>query len=97
MFTICLGKNGGFFQIGGYNAEKYLEPLSWNKMLAGNHNYKFEIKKTWINNHSISHSESWSVAFLDTGTTFSYLPSDMWDSLIIHIDSFCENAKENHP
>jgi len=25
MFNICLGKNGGYFQIGGYNEDNHLE------------------------------------------------------------------------
>ena len=29
IFNICLGKNGGYFQVGGYNTDKHLEPVKW--------------------------------------------------------------------
>ena len=54
--------------------------------------YKFNIKGVAMGNHPIKGSEAWSVGFLDSGTTFSYLPTDMWDSLIYHFDCFCEQA-----
>ena len=96
MFTICLGKNGGFFQIGGYNSESFLEPIVWKGFHYPSTNYKFTIQKTWVHNHEINGSEYWNVGFLDTGTTFSYLPGDLWDSLILHFDYFCEESKKNH-
>ena len=45
-----------------------------------------------MNNHPIKGSHNWDIGFLDSGTTFSYLPHDMWDSLMFHFDYFCENA-----
>jgi hypothetical protein len=32
VFNICLGKNGGFMQIGGYNTDRMLEDISWFAM-----------------------------------------------------------------
>jgi len=32
MFTLCLGKNGGYFQIGGYNQDKHMEEIMWTKL-----------------------------------------------------------------
>jgi hypothetical protein len=34
MFTICLGKNGGFFDVGGFNTEKHLQEVMWFKFLG---------------------------------------------------------------
>lgn len=31
MFTICLGLNGGYFQIGGFNTAHHVEPINWYK------------------------------------------------------------------
>ena len=32
MFSLCLGKNGGYFKIGGYDTEKHNEPVKWLAM-----------------------------------------------------------------
>jgi len=95
MFNICLGKNGGYFQIGGYNEDNHLEEISWLPMSANTGtSYKFNIEGISMNNHPIRGSHNWDVGFLDSGTTFSYLPTDMWDSLMYHFDYFCDEARK---
>lgn len=80
MFSMCLGKNGGFIQMGGFNSENHLEPVNWVKMSSSaGHNFKFELHSVAFNSHKISGSQKWSVAFVDSGTTFAYLPPLMWD------------------
>lgn len=94
MFSLCLGKNGGYFKIGGYDTEFHLEPIKWmaidNKYQKSN--YKFNIIGVSVNGHPISNSNRFSIGFVDSGTTFSYLPAELYDSLIYHFKFFCENA-----
>ena len=93
MFNLCLGKNGGYFQVGGYNEDNHLEPVQWFNMIrTTGTSYRFNIEGVSMNNHPIKGSHNWDVGFLDSGTTFSYLPHDMWDSFMFHFDYFCENA-----
>lgn len=33
MFTLCLGKNGGYFQIGGYDSTNHLEDIQWAPLM----------------------------------------------------------------
>ena len=33
MFALCLGKNGGYFQIGGYDKQGHLEDVQWANLL----------------------------------------------------------------
>lgn len=33
MFSICLGKNGGYSQIGGFDGQGHLEKVTWIPML----------------------------------------------------------------
>lgn len=56
MFNMCLGTNGGYFQIGGYNEDNHLEPVKWMKMLNNYGSYKFNINGVSINNHKINGS-----------------------------------------
>jgi hypothetical protein len=75
MFTMCLGKNGGILGIGGYNTDKHLEAIKWFPMVqSSSMNYKFSLSGVAINKHPISGSSDFEVAFIDSGTTFTYFP-----------------------
>jgi hypothetical protein len=39
MFSICLGKNGGFFDVGGFNTEKHLQDVMWFEMMQHHSSY----------------------------------------------------------
>lgn len=39
-------------------------------------------------------SDEVKAAFVDSGTTFSYLPKQMWESLMYQFDNFCEQTKD---
>jgi len=43
-----------------------------------------------MNDHYLIDSSEINEAFFDTGTTFSYFPSRLWDSIMFHFDLFCE-------
>ena len=80
MFNICLGKDGGYFQIGGYNTDYLLSETRWfNFQNKYGTNYKFSISGVSLNNHYIDGSEKWNTGFIDSGTTFTYLPPEMWN------------------
>lgn len=41
-------------------------------------------------------SEQFSVGFIDSGTTFSYFPSGLFNMLLMHFDWFCGIDTKNH-
>lgn len=95
MFSLCLGKNGGYFGIGGFNDTHHLTETKWFAMYDRvTTNYKFKLTGVSMNNHAIGGSNKWHLGFVDSGTTFSYFPSDLWDSLIFHFKHFCDEAKK---
>ena len=47
-----------------------------------------------MNGHMMKGSSDWSTAFVDSGTTFTYVPAKMWDSLMVHFDYFCDLTKD---
>mmetsp|Transcript_41864 Transcript_41864/g.64063 ORF Transcript_41864/g.64063 Transcript_41864/m.64063 type:complete len:112 (-) Transcript_41864:958-1293(-) len=57
-------------------------------------NYKFDVHGVSIGEHKIAGSESWSVGFVDSGTTFTYLPNKMFDQIMLHFDNFCSYTKD---
>lgn len=94
MFSLCLGKNGGIFGIGGFNSDKHLEPVKWVNIHSNYQaqSYKFDIMGVSVNGHPIKGSHRFSSGFIDSGTTFSYLPSPLYDSILFHFDVFCDTA-----
>lgn len=96
MFSLCLGKDGGYFKIGGFDPEKHIESVKWLKMdtMYHSNNYKFNILGVAMNGHPLGGSNKFSVGFVDSGTTFSYLPNELYDSIIYHFKHFCDTANE---
>ena len=95
MFNLCLGKDGGIFGIGGFNTDMHQEPVKWLHMdKKTGSNYKFNILGTSMNSHPLSGSSKYDTGFLDSGTTFTYLPRALYQSIMFHMKFFCENANK---
>eukprot|EP00347_Sterkiella_histriomuscorum_P001127 403373223 len=94
MFTLCLGKNGGYFQIGGYDSTNHMEEVQWAPLMQ-TAQYRIELDGISMNNHVIDGSTEFGIGFIDSGTTFTYLPSKLWNMLIQHFDWFCRVDKNN--
>lgn len=58
MFTLCLGRNGGYFQIGGYDGTGFLETEpTWVSMMNRNSDFHVEMTGMSMNNHVIKGSD----------------------------------------
>ena len=55
MFSICLGKNGGYSQIGGYDGQGHLEDLQWSRLQRGNQ-FRVSLQGISMNDHLMSGS-----------------------------------------
>jgi hypothetical protein len=61
-------------QLGGVDMEGAIDKtLTWIPLLK-TEDFKVKTYGLKVNNHFIAGSESTSVAFIDSGTTFSYFP-----------------------
>jgi len=92
MFTLCLGKNGGSFGIGGYNTDSHLDSISWFPMQHTGNGYRFKLTGVAVNEHPMAGSSAYNIGFVDSGTTFSYLPHGLWDSLVYHFSYHCNQT-----
>lgn len=89
MFTLCLGKNGGYFQLGGYDGQGHLgSNVTWIPMWE-TLSYKFSLSGVAMNNHRIAGTEEFSIGVIDSGTTFTYVPIKLFSMLVSHFDWFC--------
>ena len=94
MFSICLGKNGGYTQIGGYDCQGHLENVTWVSMLPTN-DFKVNIAGVNMNERFIEGSDQFKVGFIDTGTTFAYLPGSLFDQMRSYFNQFCQTDAFN--
>lgn len=101
---MCLGKNGGYFQIGGYDKTGHLADLkrenshevTWIPLLYRDQDFKVSFRGIKINNLHMAKTQSQSIAFIDSGTTFTYVNKDNYDAIKLHYEWFCSVDEENH-
>lgn len=58
--------------------------------------YKIKIAGIALNNHVIHDSQTYQIAMIDSGTTFTYLPDALFNKLSNHYDWFCTRDLKNH-
>lgn len=96
-FGLCLGKDGGYMQIGGYDKTGFLEEdLTWAPMLSKTGDFKVGVSGMMMNNHYMAGSEAYHAGFLDSGTTFTYLHQSLFNIVKLHFECFCSYDAENH-
>ena len=89
LFTICLAQNDGYFSIGEIDTTYHKGEIKYVPLISGENNYYIDIKKISIGNKSIS-SENYR-GFIDSGTTISYFPKEIYNSIINKFNSICKN------
>eukprot|EP00347_Sterkiella_histriomuscorum_P008791 403343737 len=95
MFSLCLGKNGGYFQLGGFDGQSHLDDVLWLPLIDKS-TYIIKLQGISMNNHMMSGIESITQGFIDSGTTFTYIPQKLIDTLKQHFDWFCKVDPENN-
>lgn len=94
-FALCLGKNGGAFQIGYHNDTLHLDKeISWIP-LKKTHDFKVAVKGISLNNITIPNTHQYNTGFIDSGTTFTYLPKQLFKDLEKAFHVFC-SLSEKH-
>lgn len=105
-FSLCFGTEGGFLTLGGNRKDKHLKGEK-KQTIPYNHRTDYQVKVsrvkvgtrlTEINGKEIyrpgSHLKFAKMLF-DSGTTFSYFPKKMFNSIIKSISEYCKKDKKN--
>ena len=77
-------------QMGGYDKWKHIgdteeeKELKWMKMLYKNADFKVPLRGIMMNNHLMAHSDSEQRAFIDSGTTFTYVNTKNYNTIKLH-------------
>ena len=75
MFTMCLGINGGYVQLGGFSLDNHLESIKWTDMVPNPSKYHLNLQGYKVSNITLKGLGQWKLGLVDSGTTFTYLPS----------------------
>jgi len=58
MFTLCLGRNGGYFQVGGFDGTGFIEEEpTWIDLISRNSDFHIFLNGMSMNNHYIKGTE----------------------------------------
>jgi hypothetical protein len=97
MFTLCLGTNGGYFQMGGFDGTGFIEKEpTWIPLLSKNSDFFIRLKGLSMNNHFIQGSDVQYSVMIDSGTTFTYFPKSLFDLIETHFRWFCSSDAQNN-
>ena len=69
-------------------ASPYVMPdddVEWVKILHANDDFKVGFRGIMLNNHLMNGSESHTTAFIDSGTTFTYMNTQSYNAIKLHL------------
>lgn len=96
IYTLCVSRKGGFFSVGGYQTSRHRGPIVWTPNASpGGKYYRVKITDFAINGASI-HPTSNDLkstsggALVDSGTTFTYVPYNLFNKLKAAFNEYCK-------
>lgn len=93
-FSLCMGTNGGYLTFGGYNVNKHIANET-PQTVPYFENYMIQIENISINNGKNTVLQKPLFAMLDSGTTETYLRSDIFNKIQTQFTSFCNLQELN--
>lgn len=89
-FALCLASQGGVFTVGGYDSALHDSELNWGTLTdTSSVYYDVSIKNMQAGEHSITTTHA---AIIDSGTSFTYVASNLYSGLLSGITSFCSKS-----
>ena len=61
------------------------EDVKWVEILHANDDFTVPIRGMMINNHLMNGSSSHTTAFIDSGTTFTYMNTESYNAIKLHL------------
>jgi len=93
LFTICFGQNDGYFSIGEIDKSFHKSKIEYVPLYPGETNFYVHLTQIKIGEEAIPiHNYR---GFIDSGTTISYFPSEIYNSIINTFNSICNNIPDN--
>ncbi|KAL4490371.1 hypothetical protein ABPG72_002581 [Tetrahymena utriculariae] len=93
-FSLCLGIDSGYLQIGGYNSQDHLLQgnnikIKYDTSLVSDQ-YGVKLHKLKIGNQTL---DEYFPTFFDSGTTYTYFPNKQYNFIMNQIDEHCKDPQ----
>jgi hypothetical protein len=96
IFGICLGlRHTGFISIGSVENDKNFGPVPWTVMHRSGSFYKTAIDGIYVNGNDVDHGSHVPSATVDSGTSFTYIPTSVHSKIKATFESYCNNNEDN--
>ena len=93
VFSLCFGQNDGYFSIGEIDTKFHKNNISYVPMIWGHNNFYIKLFDMKVGEKKIS-TKNFQI-FIDSGTTISYFPNDIFDNILKSFNSHCERKGYN--
>ena len=92
LFTICFGQNDGYFSIGDIDTSFHNSNIEYVPLIPGESNFYVNLNQIRIGKEIIPVNNY--RGFIDSGTTISYFPNEIYNSIINNFNSICNNIPD---
>ena len=89
LFTICFGQNDGYFSIGEIDSSFHKSKIEYVPLIQGKSNFYVQMNQIRVGKEIIPIHKY--LVFIDSGTTTSYFPNEIYNSIINNFKSICNN------
>lgn len=90
VFSICLADRGGELSVGGYRGQRHKGAVSWARMMV--HTNRYVVFPTSMALEQVPSevlATTFGGTFVDSGTTFTFMASDMYKALTGALMRYC--------
>ncbi|CAJ1450599.1 unnamed protein product [Effrenium voratum] len=89
VFSICLADWGGLLTVGGANSAYHAGGVTWVDMMSSGY-YMVKPETFFVDSLLVvAGTAEFGQAIVDTGTTLTYFPQQIFDRVVMHLESFC--------
>jgi len=88
LFSICFGQNDGYFSIGEIDTKYHKSNISYVPLIWGHNNFYIKIINMKVGNNVVS-TNNYNI-FIDSGTTITYFPNEIYDSVMKNFNKYCK-------
>ena len=92
IFSICFGQNDGYFSIGEIDTKYHKTKIAYVPIVNGFGNFYISLGNMKDGDGIISTSDY--NGFIDSGTTITYFPTEIYNSIIKEFKSYCKKSGE---
>lgn len=93
-FAMCLAEWGGVLTVGGDNSKYHTSPVSWTPMRANKYYFLFpeelNLQNGGVETHVASSVSEFGVSIVDSGTTYTYFPTPLFNKLTGSLQEYCD-------